>query len=122
MRCSNCGSEVAQSEKICGNCGENNAYYVQPYQPPPQQPYQPQGQPYGQQYAQPQTQTKESKAYAILALIFGALGGWLGLLFGIIGLVKYKGDIHSSERVMCWIGIGLWIFWFVANIVLLALL
>lgn len=39
MRCTNCGNEVSCNEKICANCGENNADYVAPYQPPPPQQY-----------------------------------------------------------------------------------
>lgn len=28
MRCPNCGNEVFENERICSNCGENNANYV----------------------------------------------------------------------------------------------
>jgi hypothetical protein len=54
-----------------------------------------------------------SSVYAILALIFGALGGWLGLLFGIIGLKNYT---DTNKRTMCYIGIGLWAVWMIIMI------
>lgn len=49
----------------------------------------------------------------LLALIFGLLGGWLGLLFGIIGLAKYK---EKSNRIMCIVGIVAWAIWLVIYI------
>lgn len=103
-----------------GNTG-NNPYQQNPYgNYPPQQPngnYPPQQPPPYGYY--PPVQQPVSSVYAILALIFGALGGWFGLLFGIIGLTKYKGPEYSGKRVMCVIGIVLWAVWFVIQILLL---
>ena len=56
---------------------------------------------------------QESKVIPILALIFGLLGGWLGLLFGIIGLAKYK---EKSNKIMCIVGIVAWAIWLVIYI------
>ena len=52
----------------------------------------------------------ESPTYANLALLFGALGGWLGLFFGIKGLRSYTNYTYLRK---CKIGIGLFCGWIV---------
>lgn len=44
------------------------------------------------------------------AIIFGALGGWLGLIFGIIGLCSSR---DRFVRKNCKIGIGLFFGWII---------
>lgn len=133
-KCTGCGAEIGENERYCTQCGQNNENFADPfesgghnsdysgpnsggqttnyyYNPPPSNygsgydnnynynnpP------PHQQNYAPP-----VSSAYAVLAIIFGALGGWLGLLFGIIGLTKYK---TTGLRVACIIGIVLFVAW-----------
>ena len=54
-------------------------------------------------------QRQETNTVGICAVVFGALGGWLGLIFSIIGLSTYK---TPERRMMCKIGLGLFIGWF----------
>ena len=49
-----------------------------------------------------------SPVFAILALVFGILGGWLAIVFGAIGLTKYK---SGPYRNMCIAGIVLGVVW-----------
>lgn len=56
--------------------------------------------------------------WAYLALIFGLLGGVLGLIFGFIGLGK---DDSKENKLLCRIGIGLSIIWLIVYIVLIVL-
>ncbi len=49
-----------------------------------------------------------SPVFAILALVFGILGGWLAIVFGAIGLTKYK---SGPYRNMCIAGIVLSVVW-----------
>ena len=104
------------------NQNTNGTYNNQQYQ---NQNY---NQPYNNQqynnqnYQQPpvvvvQQNPAEGCAFAVLSLIFGLLGGWLGLLFGIIGLCKYK---ETGNRTMCVIGIIAWVIWVVVLIVIYA--
>lgn len=133
MKCTNCGADLSYNEKICSNCGENNDSYMPPaphyeqvesgdsrqnYSEEPQDPYIATESQQHNTNVNQMVKSEESWLYAILALIFGALGGWLGLLFGIIGLIRYKELNESGKRVMCGIGIGLWVFW----IIILAIL
>ena len=60
--CSKCGEEITDDADICISCGCATSKYTK----------------------------NEGKTLGILAIIFGGLGGWFGLLFGIIGLSYYK--------------------------------
>jgi hypothetical protein len=55
---------------------------------------------------------KRTNGFAITSLIFGIIGGIpLGLIFGIIGLVK--SNTYRSGKVMSWIGIVLSVLWII---------
>ena len=137
MKCSCCGQEITSNDRFCPNCGENNEGYVevvqtssssqtstphisQPINRVPINPSQPNQQTNNPTSGSPvfvysQTQVvanvkPESKALGICAIIFSVLGGWLGLVFSIMGLTKYK---SSKPRTMCIIGIVLSAVWFV---------
>lgn len=123
MRCSCCGNEVREDERYCNKCGQNNEGYIERkpiekveiYRQQPNNSSPNQSQPTDQQtniYQQNnyQTQKRESGALGICAIVFSALGGWLGLILSIIGLCTYKTPEH---RTKCKIGIGLVIGWFV---------
>lgn len=94
---------------------QNNSYYQTPPQNTPLSNYQYPYENTGYQ-APPQNNVKEpSIALAIMALIFSSLGGWLGLVFSIIGLCKYK---KPAGRIMCRIGIALSAIWFVIGFII----
>ena len=95
--CSKCGKELLDEAVVCPGCGCmcSDAFNQQTQA----------------------TQQKENVVYAVLALVFGLLGGWLGLVFGIIGLKQYK---EQSNRTMCIVGIVAWVIWLIVQIVLVA--
>ncbi len=93
MKCPYCGNEVLHSEAHCTYCGEKNEQFIEGYQEP-----------------KPAAPQEPGMAMAVMALIFSCLGGWLGLVFSIMGLTKYK---SSKPRTMCIIGIVLSAVWFV---------
>ena len=52
----------------------------------------------------------------VLSLVFGALGGLLGLVFGFYGLFNKRSG--KNTKILCWIGITLFFLWIVALVVL----
>ncbi len=89
--CSHCGAEAEDDAAFCVKCGRSLG-------------------------SSNKTQPAESPIFGILSIVFGALGGWLGLIFGIIGLSSYK---EQNNKSMCKIGIGLFIGWMVILFLLL---
>jgi len=87
--CKHCGKEINAAAVVCPYCG------CQTEEVPPQ--------------------PAESNGIGIAAIIFGALGGWLGLLFGIVGLCTYKTEKNKKN---CKIGIGLFIGWTIIWIII----
>ena len=92
MFCKSCGREIAEGTQFCPYCGasQNSANNV--------------------------ATTQETKVWGILSLIFGILGGWLGLVFGIIGLCTYK---DKQNKLMCKVGIGIFAFWAIIYLLIL---
>ncbi len=85
MYCKNCGKEIEEGTQYCPYCGisQNEINNIS---------------------------NKESNIWGVLSLIFGILGGLLGLVFGIVGLCTYK---EKQNRLMCKVGIGIFIGWIV---------
>ncbi len=96
MYCKKCGRPIDDGVNFCPYCGSelNNGTYHE---------YNNYQQNNG--YYEPR---RESSAIAYLALIFGLFGGLLGLILGIIGLVKYR---EPKNRMLSAIGIVLFLFW-----------
>ena len=116
MKCTCCGKELTCDDRYCPSCGQNNPNFIEPHKPDPieeaprtnyqspspsysnnsynQQNY------HNNSYYQQKTSYSppESKSTAVFALIFSILGGWLGLVFAIIGLSTYK---EQGNRSMC---------------------
>jgi len=84
--CEKCGSEIIDDAVICTNCG-----------------------------CPTKENKKEGKAIGICAIIFGALGGLIGLVLGLVGLSVYK---ERPNRINSAIGLGLFCLWAVAWIVM----
>ncbi|HRX14446.1 MAG TPA: zinc ribbon domain-containing protein [Eubacteriales bacterium] len=84
--CEKCGSEIQDEAVVCPNCGCATTKII-----------------------------KEGKAIGICAIIFGALGGLIGLVLGIVGLNVYK---ERANRINSAIGLGLFCLWAVVWIVI----
>jgi hypothetical protein len=69
--------------------------------------------------AEPQP-AKRTNGFAIASLVFGIIGGVpLGIIFGIVGLVRAK--TVRSGKAMAWIGIVLSVLWAVPLTILIAI-
>lgn len=93
--CRFCGGEMEDDNQFCPSCGksvETNFDQLNKVQEKP-----------------------ESSGLGIASIVFGALGGFLGLIFGIIGLSSYK---DPKNRRNCKIGIGLFIGWIILYIII----
>ena len=66
------------------------------------------------------TNPNDNIVFGVLSLVFGALGGLLGLVFGFYGLFNKKSG--KNTKILCWIGITLFLLWIVALIVLYIIL
>lgn len=89
MYCQHCGSQINDNAVVCPNCGcQVKELIMQPVERP---------------------------VIGYLALIFGILGGWIGLLMGVIGLATYK---EPKNRKNCKIGIGLFVAWIVVYVII----
>lgn len=95
MYCRYCGSKLEDDWDFCQHCGQptkgekiqtTGEKTVEVRELPKQQVQQPRPQP---NYVQ-STVKEESPAVGILAIIFGALGGLVGLILGIVGACTYK--------------------------------
>jgi hypothetical protein len=98
--CSTCGSQINDECLICPTCGCSTELGKQKFN------------------TQKQPQQKDSTAAmvcGILAVIFGALGGWLGVLFGILNLAL---DKTKKYRALGVIGIVLFAIWLVILIII----
>ncbi|MBP5343438.1 zinc-ribbon domain-containing protein [bacterium] len=114
MFCSNCGKEIDDNSKYCPYCGainefdgttstktvveENNDKRYERFRDYENAEY-----------------FNETPTIGILALVFSILGGYLGLIFGIIGLVKYK---QPKNRRRCTAAIVIFVVWLFISILL----
>ena len=121
MYCNNCGSKIKEGDKYCPNCGneiEVDSIFTN-YE---------EGYTLDSEKSSSSTQTppvdqenkksddKQARVLSILAIIFGAFGGWLGLVFGIIGLIKNKeGDLLN--KILCILSIIIFFFWFILGLI-----
>ena len=90
MVCKKCGYELSSNETKCPICGEENSIISSI------------GNTDNSKSVLP-----ESKAIAVLAIVFSCLGGWLGIVFAIVGLSQYK---EPQNRMKCKIALCIFCF------------
>ena len=139
MKCKCCGRDSTENDRFCPICGENNDEYVEiitsnasnsngtyvnqqikkvPIYPSSPTSNQNQGNTNVLLYSQTNVQITdpvEGKGVAVCALVFSILGGWLGLIFSIIGLSMYK---QRTNRNLCKAGLFIFIGWIVLLVIL----
>lgn len=97
--CSTCGSQINDECLICPTCGCSTELGKEKNLQQPQQ----------------QKDSTAAMVCGILAVIFGALGGWLGALFGILNLAL---DKTKKYRALGIIGIVLFAVWIVILVII----
>ena len=108
--CTECGNQVVDNAVVCPKCGcitvygkeRNRVIIAQRNQAIIAQKNE-------------NNKTGPGLALGILSLVFGALGGWLGLLFGILCICL---DKTKKYRVLGVLGIILFILWIVILILI----
>jgi hypothetical protein len=108
MFCTKCGKQIEDDSRFCEYCGASfAANNSQPVQQPVQQyqNVQPQ-QGYGQEKTQPEN-SSAAKTYAIIGLIFSAIGlivlpvlGVVGIICGSIGLAKTPKEENEWRKAI----------------------
>lgn len=91
--CKHCGQEVNDDSVVCHHCGR--------------------------QIEELQIKEKESSGLGVASIVFGALGGWIGLILGIIGLFTYKTEQNRKNSK---IGIFLFAGWVVLAVTIAILI
>ena len=105
MYCKNCGKEIDDNSTFCPYCGQQIAENADKFY----------NNGYNNQNNNNNNNKKESQVIGILAIVFSALGGFLGIIFSIIGLVIYK---EESNKKLCKIGLIITAAWFVLGFIL----
>lgn len=118
--CTSCGAELEENANNCSRCGaavDRASEQTVTEAPAEQVSADTAQQTAAQPTVAPQAEAPKGKvkrpksySYSVAALIFGALGGWLGLVFGIIGLASNK-EKDSGVTLRSVLGIvffGLW--------------
>ena len=131
MKCTSCGNELADQSQFCPYCGTKVDFTTAPVQQPETNAYNPddytrpndynafntdtpEGNSQFNQQVAPEKRKNENPVFGILAIIFSLLGGWLGLVFAIMGIAIYK---DKKNKTLCFIAIGLQVFWFVVGFI-----
>lgn len=116
--CDHCGTELNGGVRFCPQCGapvDNRQAQQGLDQSSADSNYSPSNyynqNTYAGQPADPSNARPQGYVLSILAVVFGALGGWLGLLFGILGLCQNKsGDPGVKTRsIIGMVLFGIWI-------------
>lgn len=138
MKCRYCGADLRPDDKFCPKCGSRNIDYKESgdsytYRSPSDNPgtdasgknedkaydaYASQGSPsYTASYNRPvYIYKEETSTLGILAIIFSALGGFIGIILDIVGLCTYK---KPENKKLCKIGLGIFLGWVVLYLILL---
>ena len=105
MYCKNCGKEIDDNSTFCPYCGQQIAENADKIYKG-----------FNNQNNNYNNNKKESQVIGILAIVFSALGGWLGIIFAIIGLATYK---EKSNRNLCKIALGICAAWVILLIIII---
>ena len=123
MYCSNCGKLIAADNKYCPHCGAQNNNVIETYsfgtsgstfESQNDNPWGYRPQPFSSMQTEVSTKP-EDQTLGILAIVFSALGGFLGLVLAIIGLSHYKQEPGKKKCKTALIILGVW---FVLGIIL----
>ena len=116
MYCSNCGKLIAADNKYCPHCGAKNNNVIETYgfgtsgstfESQNDNPWGYRPRPFFSM--QPEVSTKpEDQTLGVLAIVFSALGGFLGLILAIIGLLHYKQEPGKKKCKTALIILGIW--------------
>lgn len=93
--CRYCGNLLDDSASFCTACGKPQGVITAPVQA---------------------VTPTEPAVFAYLAVVFGALGGILGLVFSLLGLAKCK---EKKNRKLCYIGLTCFGIWAILSLVYL---
>lgn len=95
MYCKFCGNKIHSNAEICPHCGCR----------------------VNERKFQVHENSNEISACSVLALIFGLLGGFLGIIFGIVGVTNAK---NKTDRNCAIAGIFFFFLWVLIFILLIA--
>lgn len=119
MFCSKCGKEIPADSLYCPYCGAKQEIQTQKSEEKPSEETAPE--PEFDEADAPEERPEDHTTYlfAVLSLVFGALGGLLGVLFGVLTLLRKP---NNQEKAMAIVGIACFILWLIGLAIYLALI
>ena len=117
MYCSNCGKLIAADNKYCPHCGAQNKNVIETYsfgtsgstfESQNDNPWGYRPQPFSSMQTEVSTKP-EDQTLGVLAIVFSALGGFLGLILALIGLCSYKQEPGKKKCKTALIILGVWV-------------
>ena len=116
MYCSNCGKLIDDDNKYCPHCGAQNKNATSSYgygssgstyETPNNTPWGYRPQTFSSIHAD--EGRPEDQTLGVLAIVFSALGGVLGLILALVGLSKYKEEPGRKKCKTALILLAIWV-------------
>jgi len=126
MYCYHCGKEIPDDSIYCPYCGSEQKKTEAPHEDKSQGFYQEtphddknegfyQETPGNDQHAEQMlAYAHTTHVFSILALVFGAIGGLIGPIFGIISLTRHP---NNQDKAMDIVGISCYVLWVIFAVV-----
>jgi hypothetical protein len=113
MYCYHCGKEIPDDSIYCPYCGSEQKHGGTEQEEKTEGFYQ-EAPEYDHHAEQMASYAHTTHVFSILALVFGAIGGLIGPIFGIISLTRHP---SNQDKAMDIVGISCYVLWMIFAVV-----